>query len=1778
MKHKYFFSNSESKICRFIFYFSFLTILLHSGKVQSQGADCLNATILTVNGAAVGGTISDAVINDPTIATGCSGGSTSRDGWYKFVATSSIATVTVTSTNRQLVIYAYSGACVSLTQFNCSNTNTTAGPQTEVMNLTGLVATNTYYIRVVNSANNIMNLSAVTVTTSQCDTAVSLPCGTTNLAGTTVGTTNIPHGLGCSISNYGKWYTFVGNGQVTTISSTASFDHEMSISSGSCGSFTSIDCVDNSTAGETYTFTSVNGTTYYVYLAHYLSGSTTTGTFTISRSCVVPPTNDDCSTSVGLTVNPTATCTTSTNGNTSGATQSSTSCDGNSDDDVWYHFTATSTNHVVTVTPNTLNNAVFQVYSGNCGGLTNIACVNTTTGSSVETTTLSGLTIGNTYYVRVHSNANTIGSQGSFAICVTTLPNCTAPSSQATGFTTGSVTSSTFPATFSGTASGYLVILSTSSTPPTSPSNGTIYDATNIATLGSGLTFVQSSNSTSITTSGLNGNTRYYYYIYAYNNSSCIGGPIYHLSAPLSGNAVACPVAPSPVSTTATLTSINFSWPTSIGGGANAVTYTLQVTTDAGYTSNVVGSPFTISNPTTSYNLAGLTGNTIYYYRIRASNGCNSTYTQGSTTTGYCSATSYYTGEYIDSFSTTGGVANITNNSTGFSTSGYGDFTGMTVSQLPYGTINFSADFYYDYYGFSIWVDWNNDLDFDDAGERVYTSAGTVLDATGSFAVSSSALPGNYRMRIRIDYDDSSPESCGEISFGETEDYTLTILSLPCSGNPSAITASSLTTTTATVSWTAASPAPANGYDYYLSTSATIPTAGTTPTGDTAAGVTSVNLTSLVAGTNYFIWVRSDCGGATGQGIWIPYTFSTLIAPPITTGATICQGASTIISATASCAASTNLGNTINGSWNAATDPIALQPLIFISSEDPCAFDTETANYTTLNFQVSVSGTYVFAMADTSAYDGMGYIVTGGFTPGSCATGTWIAGDDDGGATSLESEISANLTAGVTYTLITTVYSFSNTTITNNYTWNITGPGTLASGTNGILQWYTSASGGTPIGTGTPFNPVGVSGSGLSNTNTPGTYTFYAACSAYPSIRTAANIVIQGPTAVISGAGSICDTSTTISVALTGNQPWSVTYTDGTTPTTVSGITATPYTFTVSPTTTTSYTLTATSDSNCPAVAANVSGSAIVSYGKTWLGGSSDWNATSNWSGGTLPNATDCVVIPDTANDPIVSGTGYNGLAGSLTVLDGAVLTINSNNSITVTDWVNIQANGTFLINNNASLVQINNNANTGNIVYRRNAFVRSLDYVYWSSPVAGFNVSNIASPLTSWGIYKWNTIVTNPNGGQGNWENAAGNTMIPGKGYIASGPSSFSSSTAATLNGVFTGVPNNGNITVAIERGNDTNTGLHYGTNGVQITNYSDNWNLLGNPYPSAIRGSQFLFDNNTKLMGNIRLWTHGTLPAAIANPFYDSFVYNYSPGDYLTYNFTGTSCCPTAAADLFIGSGQGFFVQMIDGTAGSDTVTFTNNLRSATYSNSSFYRFSSSATNSSSGNNVENLERNRIWLDIISATGQSERTLFGYIQEATMDEDNFFDCKTQNTGSTQIYSLIDDSLYSIQGRSLPFNIYDEVPIGVNIPNSGIYTIALAAIDGLFNEQDIYLKDNLLNITHNLKASPYQFSASNGLIKDRFKVVYLNNTLGNPEFSTDNNVRVVIKDVVSVSSNNLQMESIIVYNLLGQKLDTYPNINTNYFTLFNLRKNNAGLLLKIKLQTGETVIRKVVY
>lgn len=98
---------------------------------------------------------------------------------------------------------------------------------------------------------------------------------------------------------------------------------------------------------------------------------------------------------------------------------------------------------------------------------------------------------------------------------------------------------------------------------------------------------------------------------------------------------------------------------------------------------------------------------------------------------------------------------------------------------VPYlGTVDFSVQSGSSWsQGFRIWVDWNQDDDFYDAGEDVWNSVGASTNAyTGSFTVPANALPGSTRIRVRCTWNNVPGDPCTNLSFGETEDYTLTIL------------------------------------------------------------------------------------------------------------------------------------------------------------------------------------------------------------------------------------------------------------------------------------------------------------------------------------------------------------------------------------------------------------------------------------------------------------------------------------------------------------------------------------------------------------------------------------------------------------------------------------------------------------------------------------------------------------------------------------------------------------------------------------------------------------------------------------------------------------------------------------------------------------------------------------------------------------------------------------------------------------------------------------------
>lgn len=572
-----------------------------------------------------------------------------------------------------------------------------------------------------------------------------------------------------------------------------------------------------------------------------------------------------------------------------------------------------------------------------------------------------------------------------------------------------------------------------------------------------------------------------------------------------------------------------------------------------------------------------------------------------------------------------------------------------------------------------------------------------------------------------------------------------------------------------------------------------------------------------------------------------------------------------------------------------------------------------------------------------------------------------------------------------------------------------------------------------------------------------------------------------------------------------------------------------------------------------------------INGAKVWNGSvNTDWNVANNWTPTGIPTALDCVVIADTANDPIISGTNYNGLGLNLTIDNNAVLTVNSNNFLSITDWVNINASGDLALQNGASLIQTNNVTNQGTMHMTRTANIRKLDYVYWSSPVTNFSLNSV-SPGTTGYKYKWIPTIPSNTNGFGNW-NSANESMVNGKGYIVRGPDSFTS-IAAPFNAIFTGTPNNGIITTPIVRGTWNGGNYSTGVSTTLGTNEDDNWNLIGNPYPSAIDAIDFL-TLNTNIDGFINLWTHGTLPSnSISDPFYEDFVYNYTPGDYITYNSSGASAGPGTFSGA-IGAGQGFFVLM-DHTSvsNSETVTFNNSLRSSTTNNSQFYRTSN--------------ENGKIWLDIIDSNGTNVRNLLAYVHDATNNRDRMFDAITNEKLNFNLFSLIGNETMKIQGRSLPFDQNDKVPLGIKIPQNGTYSIGIGALEGFFTNtsQNIYLEDLDQNIIHNLRETPYTFTSVAGRFTNRFILRYTNETLGGDDLIVDeSNLWVISSEHLSVKSTKNEISSIRIFDVLGRELAHYPKINSYEISLNKIQKNNAGLIIQVTLSNGSIINKKVIY
>ncbi|WP_367772516.1 T9SS sorting signal type C domain-containing protein [Flavobacterium sp. WC2421] len=553
------------------------------------------------------------------------------------------------------------------------------------------------------------------------------------------------------------------------------------------------------------------------------------------------------------------------------------------------------------------------------------------------------------------------------------------------------------------------------------------------------------------------------------------------------------------------------------------------------------------------------------------------------------------------------------------------------------------------------------------------------------------------------------------------------------------------------------------------------------------------------------------------------------------------------------------------------------------------------------------------------------------------------------------------------------------------------------------------------------------------------------------------------------------------------------------------------------------------------------------------VNGTNSWNGTV-WSSGIAPTLSDKIIFAgDYSVDADVNGC-------SCTVSGSKNVVIKTGRTMKIVNEVTVLGSGKLTFENSASLVQVNDaSVNTGTINYIRNtSSVINSDYTYWSSPVTGQNL-NISPSYSSGLAYSYNDFAT-PENWAGEQFSAI---MQPGKGYIINGNQGFSSSPPSVYQATFVGVPNNGKIVLPI------------GPTGTS--------NLVGNPYPSAINGALFLSGNNLNIEGTIYIWTHNTaiqLASNISNGTAGSGAYAYTSDDYASYN--GTGAVATSGGTVPTGNiaaGQSFFTTSL----GTNPVTFSNSMRLSGTTiadgsgiNQQFFKIKNAKYETE-----KPIEKDRVWLNLTNTQGAFKQTLIGYITDATNEYDSAFDGESFDSNEyLDFYSINQDKNLVIQGRALPFDQADEVPLGYSSTIVGDFEIAIGQVDGSLVDKEVFLEDKLLNTTHNLKNSPYLFKTEDGVFNERFILSYSNKTLATDDFE---NLKygVVIsnknKEIQIKSSDDL-IDKIFVYDFSGKQLYKKIKVDNIEYTIPNLGPTDQALIVKVVLQNGQTVNKKIVY
>ncbi|MFT3918871.1 Ig-like domain-containing protein [Cloacibacterium sp.] len=535
------------------------------------------------------------------------------------------------------------------------------------------------------------------------------------------------------------------------------------------------------------------------------------------------------------------------------------------------------------------------------------------------------------------------------------------------------------------------------------------------------------------------------------------------------------------------------------------------------------------------------------------------------------------------------------------------------------------------------------------------------------------------------------------------------------------------------------------------------------------------------------------------------------------------------------------------------------------------------------------------------------------------------------------------------------------------------------------------------------------------------------------------------------------------------------------------------------------------------------------------------WNA-SGWVNNVKPDINKKAII-NADYDTLVNGSFE---ACSVQVNKGK-LSISKDKYVKVNKTIETTNGGSIEVQSDGNLFQLDGSIiNSSAIKVLREASLKYKDYNYWGTPVLGQNLKAFSpnTPNSKFYTYsesKNNFTVINP----------TSNNFVPGMGYAIRAEDNLSSTTSI-VTAVYTGIPNNGDTYVNVDK-----SSVGYG------------YNLIGNPYPSDINFDDF-YNENKNVINNIAyLWTNVNPNPAMQGSAYPSggYINNYAiingsggvPAASPVCNSNAGKCSNTPSNIMRIG--QGFIVQ--SKLPGTNAIVFKNSMRKTNVNAKFFNRVASKTTTD---------QTDRFWLQLTTPLGVTNKILIAYKEEATNDFEIDYDAPHMVIGSDSFYSILSDKKLAIQGRHYPLLKDDAIPLGASFYGDGTYTISMSEKEGIFaNGQNVYLKDKLTGVTTNLSENSYSFSASIGQDNNRFEIIYVNtnSTLGTGSSTKNQLVVYQVGGLVKIESPE-NMNKVALFDMAGKVV--YQDNVSGKTTQINSQRLVAGVyILNIQSVNGKT-------